>query len=116
MKMMNKYPHCQDIIYLDFDPSADKGINKRRPAVVVSVTPYNYATGLCVVCPITHTKHKFGSVKVHNAKIDGYVNAWQIYSFDYHRRHMEKITMLSTADFNLVIQNYTQILSQGIET
>lgn len=114
MNLMTEYPHCQDIIYLDFDPSTGKEINKRRPAVVISVTPYNKLVGLCVVCPITHTKHEFGSVKVHDTKIDGYVSAWQIYSFDYRKRHMQKVNTMSAADFNLVIQNYTQILENGM--
>ncbi|HBO47350.1 MULTISPECIES: type II toxin-antitoxin system PemK/MazF family toxin [Pediococcus] len=111
---MNDYPHYQDIIYLNFDPSPGNEVNKRRLAVVISITEYNRLTGLCVVCPITHTKHRFGSVKVHHSKIDGYVNAWQMYSFDYFKRQMERVGELSTADFNLVIQNYQQILGNGV--
>ncbi|HEM6031064.1 TPA: type II toxin-antitoxin system PemK/MazF family toxin, partial [Streptococcus suis] len=50
----NYIPQKQDIIWIDFDPSLGKEIQKRRPALVVSSHKYSQMTGFVAVCPITH--------------------------------------------------------------
>lgn len=56
---MNNYiPQKQDIIWIDFNPSKGKEIQKRRPALVISSDNYNKQTGFVAVCPITHGQQK----------------------------------------------------------
>lgn len=49
-------PQKQDIIWIDFDPSAGKEIQNRRPALVISSQKYSRATGFVAVCPITQVQ------------------------------------------------------------
>ena len=58
--MINKHyiPEKGDIVWIDFDPSAGKEIQKRRPGVVVSRYDFNRATFFAVICPITSTVNK----------------------------------------------------------
>ena len=54
--MVDKYiPSKGDIVWLNFDPSSGKEIQKRRPALVVSRDKFNNHTGFTVLCPITST-------------------------------------------------------------
>ncbi|WP_225425034.1 type II toxin-antitoxin system PemK/MazF family toxin [Lentilactobacillus parafarraginis] len=48
-------PEQGDIVYVTFDPQSGREIKKRRPALVVSATPYNRATGFVQICPIIST-------------------------------------------------------------
>ena len=52
--MSKRYiPERNDIIWLDFEPIKGKEIGKYRPALVLSSTAYNQATGLIICCPIS---------------------------------------------------------------
>lgn len=51
-------PQQRDIVFIDFDPSLDKEIQKPRLAVVVTNHEFNKRTGFCYVCPISSTKRK----------------------------------------------------------
>lgn len=88
-------PKKQDIIWIDFDPSVGKEIQKRRPALVVSSDHYNQQTGFVAVCPITHGQAKLQAkgllVKVESDKVDGHVNPFQLHTFDYQARRASKI-------------------------
>ena len=48
-------PKKGDIVWIDFDPSAGKEIQKRRPGLVVSRYEFNRKTMFAVICPITST-------------------------------------------------------------
>ena len=51
---MNPYvPQKGEFIALTFDPQAGHEQRGRRPALVVSNTPFNERTGLAIVCPLT---------------------------------------------------------------
>ncbi|EMC26773.1 transcriptional regulator [Streptococcus mutans ST1] len=54
----NYIPQKQDLVWLDFDPSAGREIQKRRPALVISSQAYARQTGFVAVCPITHGQEK----------------------------------------------------------
>ncbi|SDO80288.1 mRNA interferase MazF [Streptococcus equinus] len=106
---MNKYiPQKQDIIWIDFNPSKGKEIQKRRPALVVSSDNYSKQTGFVAVCPITHGQQKLKEkgllVEVQSEKVDGFVNPFQLHTFDYKARGAEKITILDNFSFAKVIQ------------
>lgn len=47
-----------DIVWIDFDPSTGKEIQKRRPGLVVPRYEFNSKTMFVVICPITSTIKK----------------------------------------------------------
>lgn len=89
--MVNPYlPEAGDIIWLDFDPQAGREQSKRRPAVVLTDSKYNRASGLCVVCPLTSKQKGYPfEVPVVIGKISGAVLADQVKSMDWVVRHAE---------------------------
>lgn len=106
-------PQRQDIIWINFDPSAGKDIQKRRPALVVSNENYSRRTGFVAVCPITHGQAKLREkgllVPVHSKKVDGAVNPFQLHTFDFKAKHIEKIAELDDQEFAIVKQLITFI-------
>lgn len=54
-------PVAGEIVWTDFDPAVGREQAGRRPALVVSATAFNEATGLAVVCPITSRVRPFPS-------------------------------------------------------
>lgn len=112
--MNNSYiPQKQDLVWIGFAPSAGKEIQKRRPALVVS--SYNYAkqTGFVAVCPITHGQEKLRRqgllIDLDHKEIDGAVNPFQLHTFDYRARNIQKIGQLDTWAFQKVVQLYQYI-------
>ena len=53
--MRGNIPSQGDFVTITFDPQAGHEQRGRRPALVVSVTAFNSATGLAICCPITNT-------------------------------------------------------------
>ena len=106
-------PEKQDIIWLDFDPSVGREIQKRLPALVVSRREYALQTGFVAVCPITHGQHRLAEkgllVPVSSDKVDGAVNPFQLYTFDFRMRNAQKITRMDTQCFQKVVQLYQYI-------
>ena len=87
-------PEKQDIIWLNFDPSVGREIQKRRPALVVSRREYALQTGFVAVCPYHSRPTSFGRkgllVPVSSDKVDGAVNPFQLYTFDFRMRNAQK--------------------------
>ncbi len=48
-------PEKGDFIVVTFDPQSGHEQKGRRPALVISNSVFNKATGLTIVCPITNT-------------------------------------------------------------
>ncbi|HEX8342943.1 MAG TPA: type II toxin-antitoxin system PemK/MazF family toxin [Tepidisphaeraceae bacterium] len=44
-------PERGDVVVVNFYPAAGREIDKRRPAIVISDTQYNRASGFCIVVP-----------------------------------------------------------------
>ena len=53
--MINDLPEAGDLVRVNFDPQAGREQAKNRPALVITGSDFNAATGLLVVCPITRT-------------------------------------------------------------
>lgn len=84
-------PQKGDFVILTFDPQAGHEQKGRRPALVVSNTPFNRHTGLAMVCPITNT---FRNIPFHvsvpeESSLSGYIMAEQIKSVDYGSRKVK---------------------------
>lgn len=109
----NYYPDKQDIVTIDFDPAVGEEIRKRRPAVVLSNEGYSRITGLVVVSPVTHARDNRlidFFVPISNDAVDGYVNPLQFFTYDFRKRHVKKIGLMSTPEFVLVQQTVQNIL------
>lgn len=85
-------PDRQDIIWINFQPSTKQEMRGRHPALVMSSANYSKVTGLVMVMPITHAKNnrlRSFFVPLHAAKIDGYINPLQIFTFSIRGRNAE---------------------------
>jgi len=81
-------PAKGDFITLSFDPQLGHEQSGRRPALVISNTPFNQRTGLIIVCPITNTDR---GVPFHlpvptTSSLTGFVMVEQMKSVDYQAR------------------------------
>lgn len=77
-------PDVGDIIYLDFDPQAEREQAKRRPALVMTGRNYNCAAGLAVVCPLMSVIKPYPfALSVHVNGRDGCVLTDHIKSMDW---------------------------------
>ena len=108
---MHGHPEQGDIITLNFDPSAGREIQKRRPALVVSTKNYSAVTGLVAVCPITSTNkpHFVPLDKTHEIK--GYINPLQVKTLDYKARSWKKIETATLSELGNVAQIVAMIFS-----
>lgn len=81
-------PRQGDLIILTFDPQAGHEQTGRRPALVVSVEPFNAATRLAMCCPITNTHRDipFHVPVPPGLGLTGYVMCEQVKSLDYRIR------------------------------
>jgi mRNA interferase MazF len=85
-------PQKGDIIWIDFDPSSGKEIQKRRPALVLSSSDYNKKSHFIMVCPITSKIKNYPfEIVINQPKISGAILADQIKSFDCVARKVELI-------------------------
>ncbi|NJL00341.1 MAG: endoribonuclease MazF [Spirulinaceae cyanobacterium RM2_2_10] len=78
-------PEKGDIVWIDFNPQSGREQAGRRPALVVSPTPYNRRVKLAIVCPIT-TKVKgypFEIALPDTLLVHGVVLADQVKSLDF---------------------------------
>lgn len=101
------YPKQKDIVWLDFDPSKGKEIQKRRPALVVSKDSFNKFTGFCLVCPITSTHRAYATyvpIKDQQQKILGEVVTHQLRSVDYTKRNLKKIEQCDVLTWAEVVE------------
>ncbi len=77
-------PERGDLVYLDFSPSHGHEQKGTRPAVIVSKTSYNRASGLALVIPVTSKEKGYPfEVTVRTGAIEGVALVDQIRSVDY---------------------------------
>ncbi|PIX39874.1 MAG: mRNA-degrading endonuclease [Armatimonadetes bacterium CG_4_10_14_0_8_um_filter_66_14] len=86
--MARYVPEKGDLVVLTFDPQSGHEQRGRRPALVVSNTPFNRRTGMAMVCPVTNTFRgdPFHVPVPEDSSITGYVMAEQLKSVDYASR------------------------------
>lgn len=113
---MSYNPKQRDIIIIDFEPSKDYEINKRRPALVMSSDNYNRATNLVIVCPITTTeKEKPFFIPIPSNKLCASgtaiskVNTNQAFSLDYTenaKRNIQFVDRIEEERFYPIVQMF----------
>jgi mRNA interferase MazF len=58
---VNYQPEAGDLVWTDFDPRTGREQSGRRPALVVSPSPFYRASGFAIVCPITSRVRPFAT-------------------------------------------------------
>lgn len=93
---MSYIPDQGDIVFIDFDPSVGREIQKRRPALVMSKRMVNQQSRFAFVCPITSTRRGNNSeVDIQGVRIQGVALSLQLKSMDFHRRNIEFVEKAS---------------------
>ena len=88
----NYIPKKGDIIWINFDPSTGKEIQKKRPGLVVSRYEFNRKTMFTVICPITSTIKELPTRYTLPEDLDtnGQVLISQLRSLDFKERKLKK--------------------------
>lgn len=102
----NYIPKKGDIVWIDFDPSAGKEIQKTRPGLVVSRYEFNRRTLFAVICPITSTIKKLPTRYTLPDSLDtkGQVLISQLESLDFKERKLSRIAQLPLQDMAKIDQ------------
>lgn len=89
--MVSAYvPDAGDIVFFDFDPQVGREQAKRRPALVLTDSRYNRASGLAVVCPLTSKRKPYPfALSVTVDRIEGAILVDRLKSLDWAGRRAE---------------------------
>ena len=80
-------PRRGDVVWTDFDPAAGHEQMGKRPALVLSTTPFNKKIMLAMVAPITSRVRGHGfEVAFNGKKIEGVVLCHQVKMIDFTER------------------------------
>ena len=81
-------PRKGDFVSLNFDPHSGHEQAGRRPALVMSNHPFNRATGMAIVCPLTNTDRgiPFQVPVARGGPVTGFVMVEQVKSIDFRSR------------------------------
>jgi len=106
-----------DFVVLSFDPQAGHEQKGRRPALVVSVAPFNRATGLAFCCPITHADRgtAFHVPIPKDCGLTGFIMCEQMNSIDYRARGIKRIGAAPEELFEEVLSVIDACLFAGSE-
>ena len=87
----NKYiPKRGDIVWTNFDPAAGHEQMGKRPAIILSPTPFNKKIRLAMVAPITSRVRGHGfEVLVNGKKVTGVVLCQQVKMIDFSARGVQ---------------------------
>lgn len=82
------FPKRGDIVWFNFSPQAGHEQAGKRPALVLSEQPFQKATGLALICPITSRVrgHGFEVPLTKNMKTQGVVLCQQVRTLDLEER------------------------------
>jgi mRNA interferase MazF len=111
--MVTSYvPDAGDIVFLDFDPQVGREQAKRRPALVLTDTRYNRASGLAVVCPLTSKRKPYPfALSVEIAGVEGAILVDQLKSMDWAGCRAEFHSRIAPAILKKVRQYISVLLS-----
>ena len=91
--MLNYIPEKGDFIVVTFDPQSGHEQKGRRPALVVSNSLFNKATGLAIVClVINKNRHiPFHIEVLEKSSLTGFIMVEQVKSINYISRRVKFI-------------------------
>jgi mRNA interferase MazF len=86
-------PDAGDVIRIDLSPTVGHEQSRRRPALVLTSSKYNAASGLCVACPITSRArgYPFEVAMPNDGIVRGVVLADQARSLSWEKRYAQRI-------------------------
>ena len=115
--MRGMIPAQGDLVTLSFDPQAGHEQKGRRPALVVSVTAFNRATGLAICCPITNTDRRTPfHVRVPvESGLTGFVMCEQMKPVDFRARAIKRIGPAPKGFFDEVLSVIDACIYPGPE-
>ncbi len=89
--MKKKYtPKRGDVVWTNFDPAAGHEQMGKRPALVLSPTPFNKKIRLAMVAPITSRVRGHGfEVPLNGKKVKGVVLCQQVKMIDFKERGIQ---------------------------
>ncbi|MCF7801235.1 MAG: type II toxin-antitoxin system PemK/MazF family toxin [Candidatus Marinimicrobia bacterium] len=101
--MKSYIPKQGDFVVATFDPQTGHEQRGRRPALVISKQEFNQATGMAMICPVTHTNRHFPfHVPVpENDNLTGFIMVEQIKSLDIKAR---KVRHIGSADSQILAE------------
>ncbi len=83
----NYIPKRGDVVWTDFDPASGHEQMGKRPALVLSTTPFNKTIRLAMVAPITSRVRGHGfEVSLTGKKVTGVVLCQQVKMIDFTAR------------------------------
>ena len=114
--MSNYTPEKGDFIVATFDPQAGHEQKGRRPALVISNSLFNKATGLTIVCPITNTNRNIPfHIKVsEKSSLTGFIMVEQVKSIDYMSRRIKFIEKANNEMLNEVLSVLDPCIYQNV--
>jgi mRNA interferase MazF len=94
-------PERGDVVWLDFTPQAGREQAGHRPALVLTPSVYNRASGLMIACPLTSKRKGYPfEVRVPAGKplpAEGVVLCDQVRSLDWRARGVKRVGTLPPA-------------------
>lgn len=99
-------PKKGDIVWINFDPSAGKEIQKRRLGLIVSKYEFNRKTLFAIICPITSTIRNIPTRYTLPEELEttGQVLISQLKSLDFRVRNLKQIEHLPLQDMAKIDQ------------
>lgn len=99
-------PQKGDIVWINFDPSAGKEIQKRRLGLIVSKYEFNRKTLFAIICPITSTIRNILTRYTLPEELEttGQVVISQLKSLDFRVRNLKQIEHLPLQDMAKIDQ------------
>ncbi len=77
-------PDMGDLAWIDFDLQVGREHAKNRPALILTASNFNAATGLLVVCPVTRTDRPWRTrVPLLGTTTTGFIMIEQLKSIDW---------------------------------
>jgi mRNA interferase MazF len=107
------YPDRGDLVEMNFQPAVGREIDKRRPAIVLSLQAYNRRAGLCVAVP-TSTDLTPGSMWI--PMPEGYlprpslILCDYVKSFDYRERSATFINRVPKELVDQIVNNLLDLI------
>ena len=99
---MTYVPERGELAWINFDPQVGREQAKNRPALVLTGSDFNAATGLLVVCPITRTERPWRTrVPLVGTTTTGAIMIEQVKSVDWMARgaaFIERVPLLLLDD------------------
>jgi mRNA interferase MazF len=93
-------PDLGDIVHLNWDPAIGHEMKGPHYGLVASATPFNVATGLVVVCPITSKVGKLSNFEfeIKAGRVNGVAVLSTLRSLDYQARIIQYENKLAAAE------------------